>query len=141
MTKLSLEVVEDEIYDTIQGASALTDAVSTRVYRQLAPPDAAYPHIVYSLVAGGNENLTPSESMNVVYLIKAVSDVSASEVSAIADNINDVFGNDPTMIALGTNVMIDQQAEDVVRFTEVDPASGKVYWHAGARVRFRFDED
>lgn len=63
------------IYQKLNGASAVTTLLSaaTAIYSQQAPIGAVKPYIVFIHAGGGDDNLTPTDSGDLTYYIKAVS--------------------------------------------------------------------
>ena len=75
------------IYQKLNSASGVTSLLSsaTAIYAQQAPVGAVMPYIVFIHAAGGDDNLTPTDSGDLTYYIKAVSkDLATSEAIATA---------------------------------------------------------
>ena len=54
--------IETTLYSTLAGSSGVTDLVSTRIYPNPAPEDAAKPLISYMMVAGSRISTLPGVS-------------------------------------------------------------------------------
>jgi hypothetical protein len=132
-----MNVVEDAIYDTLFGHAPLAALVSTRIYRQRAPQGATYPHVVYGLQGGGDENLTPNDSQNLLYAVRFVAEASPDDAGDGADLIRTALHRQTLTVSGAVNFWTAAQA--YIRFTETDERTGKTYYHAGAIYRIRVD--
>jgi hypothetical protein len=78
------------IYSRLVGGTALMAllADSTSVYYQQAPDDATLDYVVFSLQGGGDENLTPHRTKNLLVFVRGYSRTSgakAGQIDAAAD--------------------------------------------------------
>jgi hypothetical protein len=128
---------EDGFYDYLTGYSALTTALGgTFIYNQLAPEGQAFPYVIFTLAAGGHENIVNSELRNVVFLAKAVSETHL-EASTIDGHLYDrLHGGSPTIS--GWTVFWCKR-EDEVNFVEMGRVGLPLY-HKGAYYRLRLDK-
>ncbi len=127
------------IFGTLSGGTALGTllASGSAVYNVQAPDEATLPYVVFSHAGGGQEAITPSNMQNVVYFIRAYSDVSASAAGSIDAQI-DLLLHKKTLTVTGwTNIYTAR--EDSFTNAEI-PTSGKTVFMAGAYYRFRLDE-
>lgn len=129
-----MNVLDESIYDWLAADSTITALVSTRIYRQAAPQDATLPYIVYAHGGGGEENLTPTRSVEIVKNIFAVSGVSDDEAGDIADAIHTRLHTAVLTVTGWTNYWT--AAENEIQTHETDP-SGVRRWIKGNRYRIR----
>jgi len=129
-----MNVLEEAIYDRLAGDSAITALVSTRIYRQAAPQDAVLPYLIYQLQGGGDENLTPTESTNHVYQVRAVSQVSNDEAGDIAQAVHDQLHKATITVTGWTNYWTAAISD--IELVETDQ-SGVRRWHRGNMYRIR----
>ncbi len=54
--------VEQALFEHVTGVTAVSDLIGTRLYFVLAPPDATYPHAVYSRI--GSEHVDSLAGLN-----------------------------------------------------------------------------
>ena len=66
-----LNVTNAGIYSKLSANSTLTTLLGgTAIYYQQAPDNQALPFVVYSLQAGGPDNINPSDLRNQVYFVR-----------------------------------------------------------------------
>lgn len=119
-------------------AKATTDAGITalsgaRAYWLQAPKDAALPHIVFTLAAGGDTNETPREELDVLMDIKGVA-ASAQAAEQLADAIHAAFHEADLSLADGWRTL---RCQHVAAIAYVENAENRQYWHAGGTYRIR----
>lgn len=51
-----MSTLEEKIFDQLSADTAIAAAVSTRIYPVIAPQNAAYPHVTYQRISGGQVN-------------------------------------------------------------------------------------
>lgn len=132
-----MNAVEDALYDTLYAHAPLAAVVATRIYRQRAPQGASYPQVIYGLQGGGDENLTPNDSQNLVYAVQFISETSPDDAGDGADLIRAALHKTTLTIVGGVNFWT--AAGGYIRYTETDERTGKTYYHAGALYRIRVD--
>lgn len=132
-----MNVLEESLYDALAGNAPLLAVVSTRIYRQTAPPGAVYPLVLFGLNAGGDENTTSVDSLDVRYAVRGVSEVSTDQAGDVDDLIRTVLHKTALTVTGWSNFWTTRGAE--IRLTEIDP-SGKRFYHAGAIYRIRLDK-
>jgi hypothetical protein len=128
--------IDDAMYDKLAGASGVTALVSTRIYRGAAPQGATAPYVIYAVQAGGDENLTPADSINLLYQVRGVSKVSAAEAAQIGDAIRAALHRQTLSITGWTNYWMARTAQ--IQTVETTP-EGLRFWHDGGLYRVRVD--
>lgn len=122
------------------GSSALTSllASATSVYYQQAPDDAAFDYVVFSLQGGGDENLTPNRTKNLVLFVRGYSQTGAAKAGQI-DAAADALLHGAALTVTGwTNFWIAR--EDELALVEIDQAGKKTYM-SGGLYRCRLDKE
>lgn len=132
-----MNALEDALYDQLAAGTALVAATGTRIFRSAAPQEAAYPVVIYQLQAGGDENATPVDSLDVRYSVRAVSVVSPADAGDLDELIRAQLHRAALSVSGWNNCWTARGAE--IRLLEVD-TSGKKFWHAGAVYRIRLDK-
>ena len=128
-----IKEIEDAIYDKLVGDATVLGYVSTRVYLHMAPPGVALPYIVFIPNAGGDMNITPRQSADVNYAVKAVSD-SVLEARNIADAIRGALHNEDLTMANSWTAYACQH-QTVIHY--VEQVERKQFFHAGGVYRIR----
>lgn len=133
-----MSVIKKAIYTKLTGTTALTSllASTTAIYDTQAPDSADYPYVVISLYAGGNENLTPSESINQVYYIRAYATGKMSDAEAIDDQIKAALHKQTLTVTGYTNFWTAREQD--LQGIENPPSEQKVFM-AGGLYRIRID--
>lgn len=133
-----MNALETGIYDELAGDTALTAELGgTYVYNQAAEQGRARPYVVFAHAGGGHENISPSELIDAIYLIKGVAD-SLTQAGDVDDLVKAAL-HEATLTVSGGYTNFHTQREDAVRFQEV-LRDGEVIYHAGAYYRFRLDD-
>lgn len=116
--------------------SAGTAFYGTRVFEQLAPEGVALPYVVFTQIAGGNDNLTPNSSADLVYSVECIAQSLGSART----------GNGYIQSALGSvqfqfNVTgySNYACQRQEAFARLDNVGGTQYWRRGDNYRVRFD--
>jgi len=127
------------IYSKLTGSTALTALLSgtTAVYDKQAPIGAALPYVVYSIAAGGPDNICPSPLENVVVSVRAWAE-TGKQARAIDQQIDNLLrGTKLTM----TNGWVNfwSAREQDIEMVETS-TSNQVRYMAGGLYRFRFDK-
>ena len=130
--------LEQAIYSRLAGGTALTTKLGgTAIYNAMMPRGSSYPAVVFGHQGGGDANQTPRRSKNVLYTIKAVSNLSmkaAGEVDALIDDLM----HEHTLTVAGWDNYWTMREQDV-RFVETT-AEGSNFWHVGGIYRIRLCE-
>jgi len=138
-----MNVLEEAIYDALAANTALTAVVpASRIYRGAAPQGATLPYLVIVLQAGGDDNLTPVDSVDLLYQVRSVSEVSVDEAGDIDELVRPVLHKATLTVSGGwTNYWSSRERE--IRHTETDDqdlGTGLRRYHGGALYRFRLDK-
>lgn len=123
------------IYVKLNGASGVTTLLSsaTAIYARQAPVGATMPYIVYTYAGGGEDNITPTPSGDMLWYIKAVAqDQTTSE--AIAAAMRTALHEQDLTLENGWTAY-RCQAMDIIDMVEnVDKVQ---YYHIGNAYRIR----
>lgn len=131
-----MNVIRQALYSKLSSDQAiLTKLGSAKIYHQVIPQGVSLPAIRFFYGGGGEENLTPTRSFNMVYAVVAVSSVSAKEAGEIADLV-DAALHDQVLTVSGWSNQFWTARGGLVSFHELG-AGGESYWHEGAYYRIR----
>jgi hypothetical protein len=85
-----MNVMDAAIYSKLQTTSGVTSLLSgtTAIYAVQAPEQATLPYIVFSVTGGGDDNLDPRRTKDLVYFIRAYSQVSKAQAGSIDSAID-----------------------------------------------------
>ncbi len=136
MTKSVFNELGTAIYSTLSAGTALTSqlAGTTSIYPVLAPDEAVFPYVVYSHHSGAYANQDAVQSKNVIYFIRAFSEVSPQEAGLIDDAICALLDMKPLTVAGWDNFWIARDT-DLENF-ESQPSGEKIYMRGGLyRIR------
>lgn len=130
-----VEELSNAIHDTLAAYGTLTAALSaaTAICESFATPEDELPYCIYQFQGGGDENLTPSEMLNEVWLVKGVAG-SLSAAKTIASAIQGALHNQTLTVSGWTNFWTAR--ESAVKYVEVDDAGNPIY-HRGGLYRVR----
>jgi hypothetical protein len=80
-----MNVLDAGIYSKLQGTSGVTSllAGTTAIYALQAPEGASLPYIVFNVQGGGDDNLDKRRTKDLVYFIRAYSQVSKAQAGSI----------------------------------------------------------
>ena len=122
------------LYGALAAGTALISTLGgTAIYNGIAPRDAALPYVVFSLASGLEENLTPTESQRLVYLVKGVA-TTLLQAGTIADQVYALLHNQTLTVSGATNFWTAR--ESILAYTEVEP-TGATVGHAGGEYLIR----
>jgi hypothetical protein len=93
--------------------------------------------VVFNLQSGVEENLTPTRSDRMVYLVKGIGR-TLYQAGQIADMIDDLL-HDKTLTVSGFANFWTAR-ETILRYQEIDP-TGQVIGHAGGQYAIRIEEN
>lgn len=135
---MPVQALETGLEAILSGNSALTTELGgTLIYNKQAPQDPGTKYVVFNWAGGGDENLTPHRTRNVVYTVQAVATTQAQ--AATLDRLIDAALHEKTLTVSGwTNFWTAR--EDDISFVEQD-AGGNPIFHVGAQYRIRIDDD
>ncbi len=132
-----IEALRTGLYSTLAGGTALTALLSgtTAVYYLEAPDSETLPYVVYSGVAGGPMNITPSDIRdNVVYVRGyAYRPDTAGSIDAAISNL--LHGHTLTVSGYTNWRTIREEEIEVVEVV----ISGERVYSAGANYRISLD--
>jgi len=132
-----MNALEVGLYDALNVAAITAKLGGAYIYNQIAAQDQARPYVVFTQAGGGHENINPSELINLVYLVKGISDTSARHAGEIDDLIKAALHEQTLLVEGYTN--FHTQREEGFRFAEVLP-DGTTAYHAGGYYRIRLDD-
>ena len=133
-----MNAVKVGLFSKLSNDSDLTTKLGgTKIYSPVIPQGISLPAVRYSFAGGGEENVTPVRSINTVYAVVGVSDVSAKEAGEIAAFIDAALHGETLTIPDWDNNFWTAR-EGVIDFHELGPG-GEEYWHVGANYRIRAD--
>lgn len=120
------------IYGALTGSTALTSllAGTASIYDTQSPDGAAYPYVVFSLQAGGSENIAPSDLQSDLWFIRAYTGTSHKSADAIKSQIDTVIHRH-TLALTGGWVNVWTARETNLRGIENLPNGQKVYMSGG----------
>jgi len=126
------------LFGELSGDSALTTKLGgTKIYDLKIPQGITLPAVRFFYSGGGEENLTPTRSINTIYAVIAVSGVSMKQAGEIAALIDTALHGTTLTIAGWTNNFWTAR-EGLIAFHELG-AGGEEYWYAGSYYRIRAD--
>ena len=136
MTTVMLPL-EKAIRNVLLGNAALVDRLGgERVYNRQAPPDTPFSYVLFQWQGGGEENVTPQESVNVLYTVKAVS-TQVREALELADLVHEAL-QDADLVVSGWGTFWVRR-ESWVSYVDYD-RTGRVFFHIGGVYRIRMEE-
>jgi hypothetical protein len=128
--------INASLYTTLQSGTALTAllAGTNSIYKDIAPDNATYPYIVFNQQGGGEENLTPNRSVNLVYYIRGYTKVNTAAAGNIDAQIDNLLHGKTLSISGRSNYWTAREGE--IENTEVLSNGERVY-SAGALYRIK----
>ena len=130
--------IDAAIYTTLSAGTSLTSmlANTNSIYHIRAPNAVPFPYVVFSLQAGGPENVTPSDMGSYLYFIRAYSATSAANAGAIHKEIRDLLHRKTLTISGYTNYWTVLESEQ--EFSEEEPNVTPVFM-SGGLYRIKID--
>jgi len=133
-----MNVIDSALDSTLSGGTALTSllATSTSIYHIRAPNNTGYPYVVFSLQAGGPENINPSDLGNYVYFVRAYSAASPQSAGAIHAQIRALLHKKTLTVTGYTNywTALESELENADELANATPV-----FMAGGLYRIRLD--
>lgn len=126
------------MHSTLSSAASITNLLgdgANGVY--LEQITGTYPAILFHYQGGGDENETANRTKNLVYAVRAVSNVSQYQAGAIDDAIDTVLHGGTLTVSGWTNFYMTRIGE--LKYTEPS-AEGVEYYHRGGLYRIRLDK-
>ena len=127
------------LYSKLTGGTALTALLSgtVSVYHLQARDGAALPYVVYRVIGGGDINLTPRRSKNLLVWVRAYTTESAKAASLIDNQVDALLHNGTLTVSGWNNYWLMRETE----LAEVEnPPDGIKVYHAGGIYRARLDK-
>jgi hypothetical protein len=124
-----MNALNSAIYSKLSGGTALAALVGTRIYNQQAPEGAALPYVVFSVQGGGDENLSPHRTRNIVEFVRAYSGVSAAQAGTIDGQIDALLHLSSLSVTSWTSVWLAREQD--LETVEATPAGTSVYMSGG----------
>lgn len=133
-----MNVIEAGLYTRLTGYSALTSVLSTTtaIYNAVAAPAAALSYVIFQHTGGGFENITPSELVNTLYIVKGLAD-DPTEAGTIQGHIKGALHGVTLTVSGYTNFYT--RCETEINYTE-QMGDGSIVYHRGYTVRIRLDD-
>jgi uncharacterized protein DUF3168 len=133
-----LGLCADFLFEQLTGHAPLTALVGDRVYRDLAPPGAVLPYVIFGFVVGVDRNAMGSRSImftRPIYDIKGVvQGTDSAAADAIADAVHGaVNGKQRLDVAVGELVVLGVRRESLIEFIEL--RDDMTYIHRGGTYR------
>jgi hypothetical protein len=128
------------VYDKIKGAgTALTSLLANgtaSIYNSQAPDGATMPYIVFSLQAGGPDNINPSSMENSVVFVRGYA-LSGTVAQNIDSKLDAVLRGASLSVSGYTNFWTSRESDLYMPNLMPD---GKTAWMAGGLYRIRCDK-
>lgn len=122
------------IYSKLSNGTALTTAMGgTAIYIDQAPDNASLPYVIFNLVAGGPDNITPRDMRSSLWDVKAFASTrgSANVLDGLCSSL--LHGGSVTVSGYTTFWLVRESDFSLV---ENLPNGGKIYM-AGGDYRIR----
>lgn len=125
------DVVGSAIYSKLTAGTALINLLgdSLSIYPIVAPDEAVFPYVVYSHHSGAYDNYDPVESKNIIYFIRAFSEVTPRKAGLIDVEIDALLHKKPLTVAGWDNFWIARDT-DLENFESM-PTGEKVFMRGG----------
>lgn len=121
--------------DKLSTASGVTAIVSTRIYAGQAPQNAPLPYIDMNIQAGGDDNASPVDSLDVLVAVKCVAgNMAMATAAGCADAIRAALHN-ATLTLEAPWTAYDCQHETAFMYADNEERQG--YQYAGGVYRVR----
>lgn len=121
--------VETGLYGALS-TGAGTAFFGTRIYAEQAPAGATLPYVRFSLISGGDEQLTPDRSINLMYQVECWAATQADARTG-AGYLESALNHVP--ITVSGYTVFWQGIEGWI--SDVENVEGKQYWRRGFEVR------
>lgn len=138
-----MNAVDQALYSRLTGTGGLTAllADATSIFRDIVPQPKAYPAVVFSLQAGGDDNKSPRRAKQLLYLVKGVvpdrvgaSTYTLKDALSIDAQIDTALHGVVLTVTGWTNYWLMREAD--ISFTEIADG-GRRFYHAGGNYRLR----
>lgn len=127
------------IYGTLSSGTALTALLpgTTSIYYQMPPDNTPRPYVIWNMQGGGDENLTPRRTKNLVIYIRAYSDTSAAHAGSIDAQVDARLHGRNLTVSGWANFWLMRESD--IELIENQP-SGEKTWSAGGFYRVRLQK-
>lgn len=127
--------IDEALYSKLTTAPG-TAFYGTRVYDTLAPFGTPLPYVVFTQVAGGNDNLTPNPSDTVLYRIECIA-ANMKDARTGSGYIEQTFDLQYTLTIMGyvNYAMFEQRF-----YRLIDSVGGTQYYRRGQEYEIRIDQ-
>jgi maltose-binding protein MalE len=135
-----LEAVKEEIYNKLNGTSAVTTllASATAIYYEFAPTNAPMPYIVFNYAGGGSDNDTQLDSGNLMFYVKGVAKVSTTALSIATAIYNALHEQEASMTIDAPWTIYRVTHNEPISLTETEERTQ--YYHRGGSYRIRITQ-
>lgn len=123
--------IETGLYNKL-ATGAGTALYSTRIYHNQAPLETTLPYVVIQRVGGGEENMTPTRSIDVMYQVACWA-ANSADAKTGAGHIETALHQSP-ITASGYTIMWQAVGGWIADTANVE---GKQYYRRGFEVRIR----
>lgn len=131
--------LQTAIYNKLQTRSQLTSllAGTTAIYSLQAPDNATLPYAVFSVQGGGDENLDAHRTKNIIYFIRAYSQVSEAQAGSIDAQIDAAMHMQSLSVSGWANFWTARE-EDLSAVETL--SNGQKIWMNGGYFRIRIED-
>ena len=129
-------LIASGLYSKLSGGTALITLLGgTAIYRDLAPKDIAYPYVVFRPLAGGPDNMTPSDSRTLIYSVIAYAH-DKGQAGSIDASVSSLLHRQAITVTGYTNYWLARETE--INLVE-QPPDAEIVFASGAQYRIRLD--
>lgn len=126
-----MNALDAALYTKIQGVSAITSLLggTTEIYSINAPESATFPYVVFSVQSGGDDNLDPRRTKNIVYFIRAYSKTEKAQAGTIDDLLDTTLHLQSVSVSGWNNYWLAR--EEDLESVEYPPSNQPIYMVGG----------
>lgn len=125
--------VDAALWTKLTDDAGVAALVVARVFYVQGPAKTPYPYVIFAPSGGGEENITPRRSKNMVYRVEAIAETKAAAV-ALDSAISTALHEQELTVAGWHNFVLDRGSE---YRPPVENIEGKQVWRVGAFYRIR----
>lgn len=135
-----MNALNSAIYSRLQTTSALTALLSgtTAIYHQKAPDNATLPYVIWNTQGGGDENLSPHRTKNLVVYVRCYSGVSALQAGSIDSQVDTALHLSPLTVTGWTDFWLARETD--IELVETQP-NGQYIFNQGGMYRARLERN
>ena len=125
------------LYTKLSAGTALLAELGagTPIFHDIVPPDAALPAVVYSYIAGGDDNTTPRRTKGVVVSVKGVAE-TLGEAADVDVQLDALLHDQAGSVTGWTNYWLMRETD----FSYAEQSAGEIFWHVGGHYRIRLSK-